>query len=119
MKDDADPLDRWSYDEYTKFAPIAKNDAYGAFFYYLRHMLLAFCKRIRSFAMSSELLAIDAVDLPTYLTRINFDRIEVCLESLESSSSSSSHKSQVIQYLRPRLHWAPPHTVHLFPSSKA
>ncbi|OAG01059.1 uncharacterized protein CC84DRAFT_1101145, partial [Paraphaeosphaeria sporulosa] len=77
MKDDADPLDGWSYVEYMKFAPIAKNDAYGAFFFYLRHLLLAFCKRIRIFTISFQLLATDAVDLPNYLTDIKFDRIEV------------------------------------------
>ncbi|KAF9733843.1 hypothetical protein PMIN04_012859 [Paraphaeosphaeria minitans] len=77
MKDDADPLDGWSYNEYMKFAPIAKSDAYGAFFFYLKHLLLTFCKRIRLFTISFQLLATDAVDLPNYLTDIKFDRIEV------------------------------------------
>ena len=85
MKDDADPLDGWSYNEYTKFALIAKSDEYGAFFFYLRDMLLAFCKRVRSFAISFQLLATNAVDLPKYVTDIKFDRIEVYLKPLQSS----------------------------------
>jgi hypothetical protein len=119
MKDDADPLDGWSSNKYIKFAPIAKSDAYGALFFYLRHLLLAFCKRTRLLAISFQLLATDAVDLPYFLTNMDFDRIEVCLKSLKSSSSSHSHRSKGIQYLRPRLHRSPPHFVHLLLSSEA
>ena len=61
MKDDADPFDGWSYNEYIKCISTAKNDVYGAFFYYLRNMLLAFCKRIRSCRMAFQLLAVNAV----------------------------------------------------------
>jgi hypothetical protein len=92
MKDDADPLDGWSYNEHIKCAPIAKSDAYGAFFFYLRDMLLVFCKRIRSFAISFQLLATDAKNLPNYLTDIKFDRIEVCLEPLEPTKFPVSHQ---------------------------
>jgi hypothetical protein len=77
MKDDADPLDGWSHDDYIKYVPTAKNDVYGAFFFYLRDMLLAFCKRIRSFKMAFQLLAIDAIHLPKYINDAKFDRIEV------------------------------------------
>jgi len=79
MKDDADPLDGWSYDEYIKRVPAAKNDVYGAFFFYLRDMLLAFCKRVCSCKMVFQLLAVDAVTLPDYLKDVKFDRIEVRL----------------------------------------
>lgn len=77
MKDDADPLDGWTYDEYIKCVPAAKNDVCGAFFFYLRNMLLAFCKRVRSCKMAFQLLAVDAVTLPDYLKDVKFDRIEV------------------------------------------
>jgi hypothetical protein len=77
MKDDADPLDDWSHDDYIKYVPTAKNDVYGAFFFYLRDILLAFCKRIRSFNIAFQLLAINAVHLPTYDKNTKFDRIEV------------------------------------------
>jgi len=79
MKDDADPLDGWSYNEYIKCVPAAKNDVYGALFFYLRDMLLVFCKRARSYKMTFRLLAVNAVTLPAYLEDIKFDRIEVCL----------------------------------------
>ncbi|KAH7413716.1 hypothetical protein DE146DRAFT_761995 [Phaeosphaeria sp. MPI-PUGE-AT-0046c] len=71
MKDDADPLDGWSSNEYMKFATTATSDAYGAFFFYLRHLLLAFCKRVRSLAVSFQLLGVDAVTLPNYLTDVS------------------------------------------------
>jgi hypothetical protein len=95
MKDDADPLSGWSYNEYIKFAPIAKSDAYGALFFYLRDMLLAFYKRIHSYAISFQLLATDAVDLPKYLTDIKFDRIEVYLEPQKAHQLLSLTKHQV------------------------
>ena len=79
MKDDADPLDGWSYNEYIKCVPAAKNDVYGALFFYLRDMLLVFCKRVRSYKMKFRLLAVNAVTLPAYLEDIKFDRIEVYL----------------------------------------
>jgi hypothetical protein len=95
MKDDADPLSRWSYNEYIEFASFAENDAYGALFFYLRDILLAFCKRIHSFAISFQLLATDAVNLPEYLTDIKFDRIEVRLELQKSHQLLSLTKHQV------------------------
>ncbi|KAF2016823.1 hypothetical protein BU24DRAFT_366243 [Aaosphaeria arxii CBS 175.79] len=77
MKDDADPLDDWSYDEYIKSLRIARNDVYGAFFFYLRDLLLEFCTRVHSVSVSFQLLAVNAVDLPRYLNSQQFDRIEV------------------------------------------
>ena len=77
MKDDADPLGGWSYAEYIKCVPAARNDVYGAFFFFLRDMLLVFCKRVRSCNISFQLSAVDAVTLPKYLKDIKFDRIEV------------------------------------------
>lgn len=60
-----------------KYAPAAKNDVYGAFFFYLRDILLEFCKRVQSYKMAFQLLAVDAVNLPNYLRGATFDRIEV------------------------------------------
>jgi hypothetical protein len=83
MKDDADPLDGWSYDEYITHVTVAKNDVYGAFFFYLQDMLLAFCERIRSWKIAFQLLAVDAMALPSYLKSEDskFDRIEVRLST--------------------------------------
>lgn len=81
MKDNADPLDGWSYDEYIKCVTVAKNDVYGAFFFYLRDMLLAFCKRVRYFKLAFQLLGLNAVTLPAYLKAVRFDRIEVCFRT--------------------------------------
>lgn len=79
MKDDADPLDGWSYDEYIKHGTAAVNDVYGAFFSYLGDTILAFCRRLKFYKMAFELLAVNALNLPCYLKDIKFDRIEVCL----------------------------------------
>ena len=77
MKDLAEPLDGWSFDEYKYFAPVAKMDIYGALFFYLRHQLLAFCRRLHTFAIPFHLLVVEALDLPKCLPDIKFDRIEV------------------------------------------
>ncbi|KAH7111343.1 hypothetical protein B0J11DRAFT_412301, partial [Dendryphion nanum] len=63
MMDDADPLNGWAYSEYIKYVLVTKNDIYGAFFFYLRDMLLAFCERVRSCRVSFQLLAVNAVAL--------------------------------------------------------
>lgn len=77
MKDNADPLDGWTRAEYMKCAPAAKDDIYGALFFYLRDVLREFCTRVRSFRVSFQLLAVDATVLPAHLESLRFDRIEV------------------------------------------
>lgn len=82
MKDDANPLSGWSYNEYMACATGAKNDVYGAFFIFLRNTLLTFCKRIQTSKITLQLFAIDATKLPDFLNGITFDRIEVSPLSL-------------------------------------
>lgn len=84
MEYDADPLNGWSYNEYSKFATIAKDDAYGALYFYLRDVLFSFCKRVRSFVIRFEVLSLDVVGLK-YKLKTKFDRIEVCFNLQKTS----------------------------------
>jgi hypothetical protein len=77
MTDQTDPLDGWSYNEYITHATGAKNDVYGAFFNFLRSMLLKFCNRIHNTKSFFRLFAVDPLRLPGYLRDMTFDRIEV------------------------------------------
>ncbi|CAA9965929.1 DUF4470 multi-domain protein [Pyrenophora teres f. maculata] len=77
MRDDADPLAGWSYNEYITHSKAAKNDVYGTFFNFLRSLFMEFCKQIHSVKIAFTLFDVDAVKLPSYLTDITFDRIEV------------------------------------------
>ncbi|PZC93522.1 MYND finger family protein [Pyrenophora tritici-repentis] len=76
MLDDADPLSGWSYNEYITHSSAAKNDVYGAFFNFLRNLLLQFCKRVRNSKIVFRLFNVNAVNLPSYTKDIRFDRIE-------------------------------------------
>jgi hypothetical protein len=80
MEDDGDPVNGWSVNEYSEFAAVAKDDAYGALYFYLLNILLSFYKRVHSFDISFEVFSLDAVGLASKLTT-KFDRIEVCLYS--------------------------------------
>ncbi|KAF2470499.1 uncharacterized protein BDR25DRAFT_325695 [Lindgomyces ingoldianus] len=82
MKDSADPLSGWNYCEYIKHAPIARDDVYGSLFFFLRDLLLQFCRRLQSRDMRIQLLNMDAQGLPIYLKeagqgKVLFDRIEL------------------------------------------
>lgn len=78
MMDNASPRDGWSHSDYSKYAPIAKADTFGALFFMLRDLLLQFCERIRKDNVSFELLCIDAIDIESHVSGKCFDRIEVC-----------------------------------------
>lgn len=69
-------------DEVLQKLPDAKNDIYGALFFYLKDLLTRFCKKIANISISVQLFHLDAVDLPGALRQSgvgedSFDRIEV------------------------------------------
>lgn len=94
MKDEASPLDGWDYHEYIRFAPKATNDVIGSLFFFLRDMLLRFCRRIRDVDIHFQLFNVDARVLPDYLNtqESQFDRIEVGISFL------STLRAQLTQY---------------------
>ncbi|ERF68455.1 hypothetical protein EPUS_03773 [Endocarpon pusillum Z07020] len=82
LADSAGPLEGWSIDEVLQKLPDAKNDIYGALFFYLKDLLTRFCKKIAKISISVQLLHVDAVDLPDTLRQCgvgedSFDRIEL------------------------------------------
>ena len=81
MVDEASPFLGWDCEEYLKFSPKASNDVLGSFYFFLRHTLLRFCRRIKELDIHFHLSNIDARILPAYLSAEDprlFDRIEVC-----------------------------------------
>ena len=83
MLDNADPIEGWSYSEFTKNSRAAKNDTYGALFYYLQQTFAELCSRINLFHISFEVFSMNAMQLPQHFQCIKskwtFDRIEVCV----------------------------------------
>ena len=79
----ADPLTGW---QISKHAPRAKDDAYGGLFFYLRHKLRLFCKRLQEVQVHFRLFRAEATELSTKfkatgLEKDFFDSIEVCLRT--------------------------------------
>jgi hypothetical protein len=77
----ADPLTGWADRDVTKHAPLAKEDAYGSMFFYLRHTLQQFYRCLRKVQLKFHLLRADAKELPRLfkgrLENELFDSIEV------------------------------------------
>ena len=68
MVDEASPFLGWDCEEYLKFSPKASNDVLGSFYFFLRHTLLRFCRRIKELDIHFHLSNIDARVLPAYLS---------------------------------------------------
>lgn len=81
MLDDACPLQGWDYNEYMQFAPKARNDVMGSFFFFLRHTFLRFCRRIRNVNVQFQLFNVDARELHCHVSKYRFDCIEVGIQS--------------------------------------
>jgi hypothetical protein len=106
MKDDVSPLKGWDYHEYIRFAPKATNNVIGSFFFFLRDMLLCFCKRIKDINIYFRLFNIDARELPDHLSieESQFDYIEVDITKrfllvLELSKILGGFRYNVYSYL--------------------
>jgi hypothetical protein len=112
MTDSADPLNGWHYSEYLPHAQAAKEDVYGALFFFVKQLLQRFCDRLRTNDILFRLYNVDASELPKYLTPRDkpenvFDRIEVrfllhfvcpmfLLEAPEDSRSSKRRQAALI-----------------------
>jgi hypothetical protein len=86
MKDDASPLEGWAYNDALQYMTAADNDVYGGLFYYIRKLLLRFCKIIKTGKVAFRLFCLDATELPGHLGKSGgkdmlFDRIEVSNEN--------------------------------------
>ena len=88
MKDDASPLEGWEYHEYIRFAPKSTNDVMGSCFFFLKDILLRFCKRVKNINIHFRLFNVDARELPDLISmkESHFDRIEVGYKFLSSQS---------------------------------
>jgi hypothetical protein len=89
MKDSSDPRDGWLYTEYMKYTPVAKDDEHGAMFFYVRDLLLKFCRQVRNTNISFQIFSVNAQELDVYVGDMKFDRIEVCTLTKSSSATSS------------------------------
>ena len=78
IKDNADPLDGWSLKEVENSSSgPAVADMYGKLFCYIRAVLRAFLVRLSNLQISFRLFQVEASQLPDYLERGHFSRIEV------------------------------------------
>jgi hypothetical protein len=83
---DADPLQGWMYEDRAyETEPVChsnflteRNDVYGEIFFYVRKVLMQFCKRLQTGKVSFQALNVDAktLDVSSTNERIRFDRIE-------------------------------------------
>ncbi|KAK3725201.1 hypothetical protein LTR37_000712 [Vermiconidia calcicola] len=110
IKDDADPLDGWPLEEISNSGcGLATNDVYGKLYFFIRHLLILFNRRIKRSECHIHLFCMNAGYLPRELTDLKFDRIEVanisdraylgirntlaclgpCLQSLENNPHST------------------------------
>ncbi|KAL8762580.1 MAG: hypothetical protein Q9184_001434 [Pyrenodesmia sp. 2 TL-2023] len=83
MKDNADPLAGWSWQDITPSTTSARNDIYGHLCTHLYSTLLRFCRKCRQFTLKIRLFQTDILALPDLNTDAKtpqqggFDRIEV------------------------------------------
>ncbi|KAF2730472.1 hypothetical protein EJ04DRAFT_586287 [Polyplosphaeria fusca] len=87
MRDNANPTGGWSHLEFMKCTPKASNDHTGGLFFYLRTLLIDFCKRMKSANISYQLFNVNATVLPGHLEQsglggILFDRIEIKVSNI-------------------------------------
>lgn len=69
----------WSFSEVLATnSGSASNDLYGKLYVHVRSILGTFRHCLLEHGVTSELLSIDAADLPAYLPKAYFARIEVC-----------------------------------------
>ena len=87
MQYSADPLDGWPLKEVEECSNRpATADIYGKLFYHIRGVLRAFLLRLSGSKLDFRLLRMDASQLPSYLDRGSFTRIEVRNRRVQSSA---------------------------------
>lgn len=85
MKDNADPLAGWSWQDIAPSTTAARNDIYGHLCAHLHSTLLLFCRKCRQFALKIRLFQTDILALPDLIAdpkapqQGDFDRIEVSI----------------------------------------
>ncbi|KAF2792338.1 hypothetical protein K505DRAFT_307801 [Melanomma pulvis-pyrius CBS 109.77] len=77
LGDQADPLSGWSIADVVETPSLAANDWYGKLFIHLRDEFSKFLERLRLVKINFTLLNVDAKELPIYLDRNTYARIEV------------------------------------------
>ena len=78
MDDKSDPPDGWPLWEVHRWPNPAKEDRYGKLFAYLRHHFAAFIAKLRiGSGFRFVMHCVDAMELPEYLEKDRFTRIEV------------------------------------------
>jgi len=78
MSDKSDPLDGWPMWEVRHMPFHAKEDCYGKLFANLWKELKLFLERLAVVNINFEMHCVDVKELPQYLERDKYARIEVC-----------------------------------------
>ena len=79
MKDSADPLDGWSWEEVaaTSSGP-ASADVYGKLFYYLQGLVRGFLGQLSSLKITFKIFQMDIISLSDHVEDGTLSRVEVC-----------------------------------------
>lgn len=80
LNDSASPLEGWDLDAVLEAGlryGTQTEDIMGCLFFYVKEQLVNFIKRLRSFKINISFFDRDAVDLPSEISSMRFDRIEV------------------------------------------
>ena len=83
MPDSADPLEGWTYkDVLATYSGPASSDIYGKLYYYIKDILRSFHRRLSTLDCNIQLFNIDARELPNYLQKDSFARVDVRIKFL-------------------------------------
>lgn len=79
MDDKSDPMNGWPILEVLSLHSPAKEDQYGKLFTYLHSTFSIFLRRILSHDVHFQSLCMNATELPRFLPRSSYDRVEVSI----------------------------------------
>ncbi|KAF3033830.1 hypothetical protein E8E12_004985 [Didymella heteroderae] len=97
----ASPRDGWSAAEYRKYATAAKDDDFGALYFYLIDNLGQFCNRLHTDDIAIKMFSVDAYDASNICDNV-FLGTHRCLESfftLLKPKSQNPHATLLLLYI--------------------
>lgn len=83
MDDKGNPLTGWPLWEVHRWKSPVVEDCYGKLFAYLHSKFQSLCHCLHSLSIGFEMYCVDATELPTYLAKDSFTRIEVLIYTMK------------------------------------
>lgn len=98
--DSADPLNGWSWPDVKSARGAGSNDVYGKLYFHVFDIVSSVYKRLRSLKVKFQVHSVDAKDLPTHVTGVQFDRIEVSYCAVYSFRQTPNPKPRKLSRIR-------------------